>query len=157
MSWTTCKIMCKLQVDNHASTLLLNFFTGRLLFLMPNQQCQSTESKIRTTTIDTLIIILTDSEIIGMKSILFNETTLADRESQITENWPRGSVVNLSQISQTLPVDCSCWGQLSTRQTCTQFYVKPDFLCCITHGQLWSTRGVYIHNVLIATFHVKQS
>jgi len=45
-----------------------------------------TESKIRTTTIDTLIIILTDSEIIGMKRILLNETTLADRESQITEN-----------------------------------------------------------------------
>jgi len=30
-----------LQTDNHASSL--NFFTGRMLFLTPNQQCQSTE------------------------------------------------------------------------------------------------------------------
>jgi len=32
-----------LQTDNHASTLLLSFFTGRMPFLPPNQQCQSTE------------------------------------------------------------------------------------------------------------------
>jgi len=31
-----------LQTDNHASTSSLNFFK-RMLFLMPNQQCQSTE------------------------------------------------------------------------------------------------------------------
>jgi len=33
-----------LQTDNHASTLSLNFFTGQMLFLMPNQQYQSTEA-----------------------------------------------------------------------------------------------------------------
>ena len=32
-----------LQTDNHASTLLLKFFTGRVPFLPPNQHCQSTE------------------------------------------------------------------------------------------------------------------
>jgi len=32
-----------LQTDNHASTSLLSFFTGRMPFLPPNQQCQSTE------------------------------------------------------------------------------------------------------------------
>jgi len=32
-----------LQTDNHASTPLLSFFTGRMLFLSPNQQHQSTE------------------------------------------------------------------------------------------------------------------
>jgi len=31
------------QTDNHASTPLLNFFTGRMLFLPPNQQRQSTK------------------------------------------------------------------------------------------------------------------
>jgi len=36
-------IHTSLQTDNHASTLSLNFFTGRMLLLMPNQQCQSTE------------------------------------------------------------------------------------------------------------------
>jgi len=34
-----------LQTDNHASTPQLKFFTGRMPFLLPNQQCQSTEGK----------------------------------------------------------------------------------------------------------------
>ena len=34
-----------LQTDNHASTPPLKFFTGRMPFLPPNQQCQSTEGK----------------------------------------------------------------------------------------------------------------
>jgi len=32
-----------LQTDNHASTPPLSFFTGRMPFLLPNQQCQSGE------------------------------------------------------------------------------------------------------------------
>jgi len=34
-----------LQTDNHASTPTLSFFTGRMTFLPPNQQHQSTEGK----------------------------------------------------------------------------------------------------------------
>jgi len=38
------QIICTLlQTDNHAITSTLNSFTGWILFLMPNQQCQSTE------------------------------------------------------------------------------------------------------------------
>jgi len=37
-----------LQTDNHASTLSLKFFTGWMLLLKPNQQCQSTEGNIIT-------------------------------------------------------------------------------------------------------------
>jgi len=36
-----------LQTDNHASTSPLKFFTGRMPFLPPNQQRQSTEGNIR--------------------------------------------------------------------------------------------------------------
>jgi len=36
-----------LQTDNHASTSLLKFFTGRMPFLQPNQQCQSTDGNIK--------------------------------------------------------------------------------------------------------------
>jgi len=36
-------IWTSLQTDNHTNTSSLNFFTGRMLFLTPNQQCQSTE------------------------------------------------------------------------------------------------------------------
>jgi len=37
------QVCTSLQTDNHASTLPLKFFTGRMPFLQPNQQCQSTE------------------------------------------------------------------------------------------------------------------
>jgi len=37
------QVCISLQADNHASTSLLKFFTGRMPFLQTNQQCQSTE------------------------------------------------------------------------------------------------------------------
>jgi len=40
ISWAIC---ISLQADNHASTPPLSFFTGRMPFLPPNQQRQSTE------------------------------------------------------------------------------------------------------------------
>ena len=39
------QVCTSLQADNHASTPLLIFFIGRMPFLPPNQQCQSTEDK----------------------------------------------------------------------------------------------------------------
>jgi len=39
------QVCTSLQTDNHASTPLLEFFTGRMPFLPPNQQRQSTEGK----------------------------------------------------------------------------------------------------------------
>jgi len=35
-----------LQTDNYASTSPLSFFTGRMPFLSPNQQRQSTEGRV---------------------------------------------------------------------------------------------------------------
>jgi len=40
------QVCTSLQTDNHASTLPLSFFTGRMPFLPPNQQRQSTRHKI---------------------------------------------------------------------------------------------------------------
>jgi len=37
------QVCISLQTDNHASTPPLKFFTGRMPFLPPKQQCQSTE------------------------------------------------------------------------------------------------------------------
>jgi len=43
------QIICMpLQTDNHASSSSLKFFTGQMLFLMPNQQCQSTKRSLRS-------------------------------------------------------------------------------------------------------------
>ena len=39
------QVCTSLQTDNHASTPQLSFFTGRMPFLPPNQQCQSTEGR----------------------------------------------------------------------------------------------------------------
>jgi len=42
------QVCTSLQTDNHASTSPLRFFTGRMPFLSPNQQRQSTEGHITT-------------------------------------------------------------------------------------------------------------
>jgi len=39
------QVCTSLQTDNHTSTPPLSFFTGRMPFLSPNQQRQSTEEK----------------------------------------------------------------------------------------------------------------
>jgi len=39
------QVCTSLQTDNHTSTSPLSFFTGRMPFLPPNQQHQSTEGK----------------------------------------------------------------------------------------------------------------
>jgi len=43
------QVCTSLQTDNHAITPPLSFFTGRLPFLLPNQQHQSTEGKLHYT------------------------------------------------------------------------------------------------------------
>jgi len=48
------QVCTSLQADNHASTPPLKFFTGRMPFLSPNQQRQSTEGAAMT---DTKLII----------------------------------------------------------------------------------------------------
>ena len=42
------QVCTSVQTDNHASTPLLSFFTGRMPFLPPNQQRQSTEGNVAT-------------------------------------------------------------------------------------------------------------
>ena len=44
ISWAICK-SAPCSTDNHASTPPLSFFTGRMPFLPPNQQRQSTEGE----------------------------------------------------------------------------------------------------------------
>jgi len=39
------QVCTSLQTDNHASTPTAQFFTGRMAFLLSNQQHQSTEGK----------------------------------------------------------------------------------------------------------------
>ena len=44
------QVCISLQTDNHASTPPLEFFTGQMPFLPPNQQCQSTVQRYRIQT-----------------------------------------------------------------------------------------------------------
>ena len=41
------QVCTSLQTDNHASTPQIKYFTGRMHFLPPNQQRQSTENKLQ--------------------------------------------------------------------------------------------------------------
>ena len=43
ISWAICKSAPRNRTDSHASTPTTLFFTGRMPFLPPNQQRQSTE------------------------------------------------------------------------------------------------------------------
>jgi len=46
-NWTIGAISCaKLQSNHHHQQTNIQFFTGRVSFLSPNQQCQSIEGKI---------------------------------------------------------------------------------------------------------------
>ena len=45
ISWAICKSASRSR-DNHASTPPLSYFTARMPFLPPNQQCQSTEGTL---------------------------------------------------------------------------------------------------------------
>jgi len=52
-----------LQTDNHASTSPLSFFTGRMPFLPPNQQRQSTEGKdVMTASVKIPVLVPTNSQ-----------------------------------------------------------------------------------------------
>jgi len=61
------QVCTSLQTDNHASTPPLSFFTGRMPFLLPKQQRQSTEGDIvkvvvskKWCKIDTLLLHITN-------------------------------------------------------------------------------------------------
>jgi len=43
------QVCTSLHTDNHTSTPPLSFFTGRMPFQLPNQQCQSTEGHTKVT------------------------------------------------------------------------------------------------------------
>jgi len=48
-------VCTSLQTDNHANTLSLNFYRA-MLFLMPNQQCQSTEGQSTSIYLNSLVV-----------------------------------------------------------------------------------------------------
>jgi len=59
------QVCISLQTDNQARTPPLKFFTGRMPFLPPNQQCQSTDGTKKN------LIQLQNNDIIVIKIYLF--------------------------------------------------------------------------------------
>jgi len=71
-NWTTGAISCaKLQSNHHHQQINIQFFTGRMPFLSPNQQCQSTEGKVFSKSL--------------IKQKGFKPRLKADRESELFE------------------------------------------------------------------------
>jgi len=56
------QVCTSLQTDNHANTPPLSFFTGRMPFLPPNQQRQSTEGSAHGLSTDRVIDTLSPSK-----------------------------------------------------------------------------------------------
>ena len=63
--------------DNHASTTLLSFFTGRIPFLLPNQRRPSTEDMFNITENVTNSTCLTNLAEACASSLLINTTDLS--------------------------------------------------------------------------------
>jgi len=51
------QVCISLQTDNHVSTPPVSFFTGRMPFLPPNQQRQSTEGKTTNVTSKKIMVL----------------------------------------------------------------------------------------------------
>jgi len=51
------QVCTSLQTDNHASNPPLKFFTGRMPFLPPNQQRQSTEGTGQDNSVNTILMV----------------------------------------------------------------------------------------------------
>ena len=79
ISWTICKqsAPCSRQPHQHFITQI---FTGRMLFLVPNQQCQSTEGKLSAAIAELLVIF-------GRRSAPYHtgEATMLPQTSKSTE------------------------------------------------------------------------
>jgi len=92
------QVCTSFQTDNHASTPPLSFCTGRMPFLPPNQQCQSTEGTHYSNTIIITTIILS--------SLAFCLQCLAGRRKSIwtikIESWCVGKVICLQRDANCL-------------------------------------------------------
>ena len=81
------QVRTSLQTDNHTSTPPLSFFTGRVPFLPPNQQCQSTEGAGYETEnkkdLSSLLKVLTDSALRIMSGRLFQAVGLANAKARL--------------------------------------------------------------------------
>jgi len=89
-NWTTGAISrAKLQSNHYHQQTNIQFFTGRMPFLSPNQQCQSTEGKISHS-----IDLLTPSSLGGVPTL-----SLTNNSSWLP--WGR---VAMPLISPLMPV-----------------------------------------------------
>jgi len=86
------QVRTSLQTDNHTSTPPLSFFTGRMPFLPPNQQCQSTEGEGYETEnkkdLSSLLKVLIDSALRIMSGRLFQAVAPANAKVHLP-NWSR--------------------------------------------------------------------
>jgi len=62
----------KLQSYHHHQQTNTQFFTGRMPFLLPNQQCQSTEGKVQHHKQDQLIILYRSLNLYKIINLVFD-------------------------------------------------------------------------------------
>ena len=87
------QVCTSLHTDNHASTRPPSFFTGRVPFLMPNQQYQSTEGKLTK-----IKISLTSLRLVSVSRSLLSSSFTA-RTLSSGRMTPSGKQAELSAAS----------------------------------------------------------
>ena len=121
----------KLQSNHHHQQTNIKFFTGRMPFLSPNQQCQSTEGKISR-----LTDCLTSLE---MLLVCYSEVVLCcQTRTRSSREGLRCHAVQSWLEAQPPPV-VACWLPSHWRPTWTQSHLV-DVSCSAgaeTFGQKW--------------------
>ena len=84
------QVCTSLQTDNHASTPPLCFFTGRMPFLPPNQQRQSTEGKS------------TEGAMFSLFRIKCSRTNMADKNKKKSNTTQSHMHTHTPKITNTL-------------------------------------------------------
>ena len=135
----------KLQSNHHHQQTNTQFFTGRMPFLLPNQQCQSTEGKISHS-----MDLLTTSSPGGLPTLSLTTNS----------SWlPRGRVA-MPLISPLMPVphpDSNCNTQKLAKQPkhlCMSICKHAEVHSCthvhfrLTSGIQWSVIGCRSSSVI---------
>jgi len=108
-----------LQTDNHASTSPLSFFTGRMPFLPPNQQHQSTESKKRVIHLSSIHLERSDCNYCISSEKLQQETALTGQPVDATDR----SLVVQTWVHSYTPSVCAVRPVSNHRR----IYLRPQY------------------------------
>ena len=130
------QVCTSLQTDNHASTPPLSFFTGRMPFLPPNQQHQSTEGTVHD--INHTYISVNTQNSCPLNASLCYATYICQPllESRTPAHW--------AQSGSRFAAVSACW-ETDRRSDATQFH-RPYITYYTGSGRLYFSAKTLVLN-----------